>query len=75
MILPTKHVTEENSLLGVGALILAHLKRPTTVSSLWEEMRSLPQVSTYERFTLGLDLLYMIKVVELREGKLQRLQR
>ena len=55
MILPTKHITVENSLLGVGALILVHLERPTTVSSLWEELRTFPQISTYERFTLGLD--------------------
>ena len=74
MILPTKHITVENSLLGVGALILAHLRRPTTVSSLWEEIRELPEVSTYERFTLGLDLLYMIDVIEIRESKLRRLQ-
>ncbi len=74
MILPSKHISVENSLLGVGALILAYLRRPTTVSSLWEEMRSLPQISTYERFTLGLDLLYMIKVIDLHEGKVRRLQ-
>ncbi len=72
MIFPTKHITVENSLLGIGALILTRLKRPTTVSSLWEEMRLLPQISTYERFTLGLGLLYMINVIELSEGKLRR---
>lgn len=74
MILPTKHLSVENSYLGLGALTLEHLRRPTTVSALWETMRSLPQVSTYERFTLGLDLLYMINVIEIREGKLRRLQ-
>ena len=74
MILPTKHINVENSLLGVGALILAHLRRATTVSSLWDEMRSHPEISTYERFTLGLDLLYMINVIEVRDGKLRRLQ-
>jgi len=74
MILPSKHISVENSILGVGAVILAHLGRPTTVSSLWEELRSLPEISTYERFILGLDLLYMIEVIEIREGTLRRLQ-
>ncbi len=74
MILPSKHISLENSILGVGAVILAHLGRPTTVASLWEDLRSLPEISTYERFTLGLDLLYMIEVIEIREGKLWRLQ-
>ena len=74
MILPTKHVRINYSLLGVGALILARLKGPTTVSALWEELRSLPEISTYERFTLGLDLLYMIEIIEIRDGTLQRLQ-
>ena len=74
MILPSKHISVENSILGVGAVILAHLGRPTTVSSLWEELSSLPEISTYERFILGLDLLYMIEVIEIREGTLRRLQ-
>ena len=74
MIPPTKHINVQNSLLGVGALILVYLRRPTTVSSLWEELRSHPEISTYERFTLGLDLLYMINVIELRDGKLRRLK-
>ena len=74
MILPTKHLSVENCLLGVGALILANLEKPTTLSALWEEVRSLPEISTYERFILGLDLLYMIEVIEIREGTLRRLQ-
>ena len=73
MILPTKHLSVENCLLGVGALILANLERPMTLSALWEDLRSLPEISTYERFILGLDLLYMIEVIEIREGKLRRL--
>ena len=74
MILPTKHITVENSLLGVGAIILVHLQRPTTVSTLWEKLRILPEISTYERFTLGLDLLFMINAIELNEGKLRKRQ-
>ena len=74
MILPTKHMTVNYSLLGVGALILSRLNQPRTVSAMWEEFRGYPEISTYERFTLGLDLLFMINAIELYEGKLRKLQ-
>ena len=52
MILPTKHITAENSLIGLGALLLSQLDSPTTVSTLWQGVRGLPQIATFERFTL-----------------------
>jgi hypothetical protein len=55
MILPTKHISTNQSILGVGAELLAALARPRTVSSLWDEVRERPTVATFERFTLALD--------------------
>ena len=72
MILPTKHVSAEHSLLGVGALVLSRLGRPRTVSALWEDVRPSSQVATFERFSLALDLLYAIGAVDFRDGLLQR---
>ena len=72
MILPTKHINPLNSLLGVGALILERLKPTKTVTQLWDEMRGLPQVATFERLVLGLDLLYLMGVVELDGGVIRR---
>lgn len=72
MILPTKHITEENSIIGLGALLLPHLHQPTTVSSLWSEMRAYPQIATFERFTLSLDLLYIMNIIEYRDGSIRR---
>lgn len=74
MILPTKHVTVNHSMLGVGALILTHLEEPSTVSSLWEKVRTRAEISTYERFTLGLDLLFIVQVVDMNDGKLRKLK-
>lgn len=74
MILPTKHITVEYSLIGVGGLLLKELGQPTTVSDLWETVRSQPQVATFERFTLALDLLYMVGAIELRGSELRRKQ-
>ena len=75
MILPTKHIKPEESIIGLGALLLAHLEQPTTVSSLWQDVRELPEIATFERFTLSLDLLYIMNLVELREKKLRRVKK
>jgi len=75
MILPTKHISPENSLLGVSALVLKNLNKPRTITSLWEDVRKLTQVGTYQRFILSLDLLYLMEVIELEEGLLRRVKR
>lgn len=72
MILPTKHITIENSILGLGALILTYLDRPRTVSALWEKVRERPEISTFERFSLGLDLLFIMNIIEFRDDKIRR---
>ena len=74
-ILPTKHISTRNSLLGVGAKILEHLYQPRTVSSLWNAVSTMPEVATFERFVLTLDLLYIIGAVEINEGLLRRCSR
>jgi len=72
MILPTKHINPLDSLLGVGALILERLQTTKTMTQLWDETRDLPQVATLERLVLGLDLLYMMGVIELDGGVIRR---
>lgn len=72
MILPTKHVSPSNSLIGLGALLLAELDEPLTVSSLWERSKKLKQVGTFQRFTLCLDMLFSIGSIEFEKGLLVR---
>lgn len=72
MILPTKHITVDDSLIGLGAMLLTRLDKPATVSVLWQEVRELPNVATFERFTLTLDLLYLMNVIEYRDGHIVR---
>jgi len=74
-ILPTKHISTHRSLLGVGAKIIEHLYQPRTVSSLWSAVSTMPEVATFERFVLTLDLLYIIGAVEMDEGLLRRCNR
>jgi hypothetical protein len=76
MILPTKHLPESQSLLGVGGTILALLsEREATVSSLWDEFRRARKdmgVVSFDWFILGLDLLFALGAVELDRGVLRR---
>ncbi len=72
MILPTKHISIENSLIVVGAQVLNCLRRPQTVSNLWDKVRSLSGIGTFERFSLILDLLYMMGAIIFEDGLIRR---
>lgn len=70
MILPTKHIPAEQTLLGVGAVLLPHLREPRTVSALWENARESTVVGTFDRFILALDLLHLLGAVDLNQDGL-----
>jgi hypothetical protein len=73
MILPTKHLPQERALLTVGAVLLAHLERPITVSALWQRVNgAVSPAPTFDWFVLALDLLHVLGTVELRDGLLVR---
>lgn len=76
MILPTKHLPESHSLLGVGGTILALLgEKEATVSSLWDEFRNARKdagLVSFDWFVLGLDLLFALGAIELDRGVLRR---
>jgi len=71
MILPTKHVTPAQSLLGVASLVLERLDRPRTVNQLWEETRTDGAIGTFDRFVIAMDLLFIMGAVELDNGTLR----
>jgi len=78
MILPSKHLPQDRALLSIGARILRHLAQPLTVSALWNQMEGTnlehkkSSASAYDRFVLALDLLFLMGVIDLREGLLVR---
>ncbi|MDX2101411.1 MAG: ABC-three component system middle component 6 [Alphaproteobacteria bacterium] len=77
MILPTKHVRPDRALIGVGAEVLDILKRPMTMSRLWDEMRGRRSIHApidYQWFILSLDLLFMIGAVDFDRGLVRRSQ-
>jgi hypothetical protein len=72
MILPTKHISAQYSILGSGAAILRNLDSPRTVTGLWELTRGAPEVGVYWRFVLALDFLFAIGAVDLKDGLIVR---
>ncbi len=76
MILPTKHLPESHSLIGIGGVILVLLsQQEATVSGLWDHFRSARQESgqvSYDWFILSLDFLFALGVIELDRGVISR---
>ncbi len=76
MILPDKHVRLSSSFLGVGATLLELLESKRTISGLWTAARRRGKIRTFERFTLALDMLYSLDLVEFgQDGLLARSER
>lgn len=75
MILPNKHVKASAALLGIGAMVLERLTAPMTVSRLWDELRGVPGVPTFDRFVLALAFLYSVGAIDLEAGLIRRNQR
>jgi len=74
MILPTKHIKLQNCILNLGSVLLNNITGRQTVTLLWDKSRELPEVKTFERFTLGLDLLFTLGLIEFKEGIIVRLK-
>lgn len=74
MILPTKLLSVQSSLLGAGAAILRRLPAPQTITALWDRVRVEPEIGTYERFVLALDFLFVIGALDFQEGLIRRSQ-
>jgi hypothetical protein len=69
VLLPSKGINRERSLLAIGAVILSLLKTPTSVSGLWERFATklAKEYShskiTFDWFVLALTMLYAIDAV------------
>ena len=75
MILPTKHVELDKSLLAIGGVILNALPRPRTVTSVWEEVRRHEGDLSFESFSLAMAFLYTIGVVEMADEMIRSVRR
>jgi len=77
MILPTKHTTFAESLLGLGSFILEKLHETSlTIDQLWHVFSEAKKTKSYtfphdlENFTLAILLLYSLGLVEEQNGEI-----
>ena len=71
-LLPNKHIPTNRSLVGIGALVLEHLERPTNVSRLWESVKNQQGVASFQNFVLSLDYLFAVGAIDYERGLLSR---
>jgi len=71
-LLPGKHIRQRSTLLGAGAVLLRHLDRPRSVSTLRDETRNSPSMPTFGRMVLALDLLFALGLVTFDDGLVRR---
>jgi len=72
MILPTKYVSLDKSLLGAGAVVLPLLDDPMTTTGIWDRVKNAPEIGAYGRFVLTLDFLYAIDAIDMVDGLIVR---
>jgi hypothetical protein len=71
-LLPNKHIPTNRSLVGIGALVLGHLDRPTNVSRLWESVKDEREIASFGNFILSLDYLFAVGAIDYERGLLIR---
>ncbi len=74
MLLPDKHISLAESLIGLGAFLLSKLRRPTSLDTLHDhvvaarETHELPAFHDFDSMVLAVLFLYSIGVVEMTES-------
>lgn len=71
MLLPDKHITFAESLLGFGSYLLTKLSGPMTADQLWRnyerEAHNYPAYQTFDNMVLALNVLYAINALHINE--------
>ena len=70
MILPSKHISLSESLLGLAGILLTFLaKRPYTLDELWQEYSKVNKTRdvfpAYHSFVMAINLLYLIGTINI----------
>ncbi|WGL59757.1 hypothetical protein QEJ31_14590 [Pigmentibacter sp. JX0631] len=75
MILPTKNIKLEDSIIYLSGLLLNQIHETDTVSSLWERFKSSNSISSFGRYTLLLSFLYTIEAITIEDGILRKIKK
>ena len=70
MILPDKHISLSESLLGLGTFILEHLISPKNIDFLWHEFeknrsKGYPAYHSFDNLVLATNMLYALNMIEI----------
>lgn len=71
MLLPTKHLHPQKSLVSISGRILRYLSKNSTLVELWESYQSDASPNervTFDWFVLALDVLFAFDVVTIKRG-------
>ena len=74
MILPGKHIRLSNSMLNVGAILLKQIDNAQTITMLWNDSKIKSEINSFEKFTLGLDFLFVLGLVDYQKGIIRKIQ-
>jgi hypothetical protein len=77
VLLPDKHISFAESLLGLGAFVMENVSQPTTVDNLWRTFQrqavNYPAFQTFDNLVLALDALFALGLIEMNDvGELRR---
>ena len=73
MVLPSKHLPLDRTLLAVGGEILDILGgRPRSVSGTWEQLKLRDGKTSFEQFTLAVSFLFAMGAVEFSGENLRK---
>ncbi|MFD2692226.1 ABC-three component system middle component 6 [Sporolactobacillus shoreicorticis] len=79
MLVPTKNLHEDKSIIKIGARILLFMNSPQTVSSLWDQYKRFQEKNKcpnikFDTFLLTLDFLYIVGAINQSKGILRRVR-
>lgn len=73
MLLPDKHISFAESLLGLGSYILSNINRPMTVDILWSDFEKVrgtdyPAYHSFDNFVIATDCLFAVGLININQS-------
>lgn len=79
MLIPAKHISFSESLLGLGSYILKNLNKPKSIDEIWKELqididkKIYPTTHNLDNLTMSIIFLYSIGSIDEINGKIEKI--
>jgi hypothetical protein len=79
MILPSKHLKNCESLMGLASILINEIDKTISIEELWDKFEKInntekcPTFHSFDNFVLSIDLLFLLDKVQLFENKLAKI--